>query len=395
MGEFVGFCALLMSLVAMSTDSILPALTTIGRELGVADENRAQLVISALFLGLGLGQMVYGPLSDRFGRRPAIQAGLALFLLGSVLSILSDSFLMMLAGRVLQGLGVAGPRIVTVAMVRDRYAGAAMARIMSLVMSLFVLVPVVAPTVGQVIFSLASWRWIFGVLLVVALIGWAWLLLRHPETLKPEHRRPLSLASIARGAAETFRNRRSAGYALASGLLVGAFLGFLNSVAQMFQEQYGLGALFPLYFAALALALGSASLLNSQLVMRFGMRWLTRVAITGVVISSSTFFLVALVLGGHPPLWALMLFLLSVFFCVGLLFGNLNALAMEPLGHIAGIAASTIGTVTMLIAMVLGGGIGFAYDGTVLPMVGGFTLLGMLSFAAMRFAERRRPQAPR
>lgn len=385
--EFVGLCALLISLVALSIDSMLPALSTIGRELGAADDNQAQFVLSALFLGLGLGQMVYGPLSDRFGRKPAIQVGLALFAIGCVLSILATSFWMMLAGRVLQGLGVAGPRIAAVAMVRDRYAGAAMAEIMSLIVTLFVLVPAVAPAIGQGLLFLGSWRVIFVMLLAVAAICSVWLAVRQPETLKPEHRRPLSATAITAALIETLRNRIAAGYALAAGFLLGAFLGYLNTAAQMFQVQYGLGTLFPAYFAALALAFGSASLLNSRLVMRLGMRPLTRTAIIGVAGFSSLFFLIAAAAGGHPPLWALMLYLLAVFFCVGLLFGNLNALAMEPLGHIAGIAASVIGTITTLLSMLLGALIGLAYDGTVLPLVGGFTLLGALSFAAVRWAE--------
>ncbi|MGI9499570.1 MAG: multidrug effflux MFS transporter [Geminicoccaceae bacterium] len=387
--EFVGLAALLISLVALSIDSMLPALSVIGDELGAGGENRAQFVLSALFLGLGLGQMIYGPLSDRFGRKPAIQAGLALFALGCVLSIFATSFSMMLAGRMLQGLGVAGPRIAMVAMVRDRYAGAAMAEIMSLIMTLFVLVPAVAPAIGQALLLLGSWRVIFVMLLMVALICSVWLAMRQPETLKPEYRRPLSLGVITSATLETCRNRIAAGYALAAGLLFGAFLGYLNTAAQMFQGQYGLGALFPLYFAALALAFGSASLLNSRLVMRLGMKPLTRAAIVGVAGFSTLFFLIAAAAQGHPALWALMLYLLAAFFCVGLLFGNLNALAMEPLGHIAGIAASVIGTVTTLLSMVLGALIGLAYDGTVLPLVGGFAALGSLSFAAMLWAESK------
>jgi len=387
-GEFVALCALFMSLVALSIDSMLPALTTIGAELGASGENRAQFVISALFLGLGLGQLIYGPLSDRLGRKPAIQVGLAVFALGSLLSIFATSFSMMLAGRLLQGLGVAGPRIVTVAMVRDRFSGEEMARIMSLIMTLFVLVPAVAPAIGQTLLFLVSWRGIFGLLLVVALICWTWLTLRHPETLKPEHRRPFSIRAISAGMIETCRCRTAAGYALAGGLLIGSFLGFLNTAAQLFQGQYDVGVMFPAYFATLALSLGSASLLNSRLVMRLGMRALTRFAISGVMMISFPFFLIALALAGHPPLWALMLYLLAVFFCVGLLFGNLNALAMEPLGHIAGVAASTIGSVTTLMAMALGALIGLAYNGTVLPLIGGFAILGALSYGAMLWAGR-------
>ncbi|MGI9487841.1 MAG: multidrug effflux MFS transporter [Geminicoccaceae bacterium] len=383
-------CALLMSLVALSIDSMLPALTTIGAELGAGSENRAQLVVSAFFLGLGLGQMFYGPLSDRFGRKPAIQVGLGIFVLGSVLAIFSTSFPMMLAGRLLQGLGVAGPRIVTVAMVRDLYSGAAMARIMSLVMTLFILVPTVAPAIGQTILLLVSWRWIFGVLLVVALIGWVWLAARQAETLKPEYRRPFSTIAITRGLVETFRCRIAIGYALATGMVTGAFFAFLGTAAQMLQVQYDLGVLFPAFFAVLALTQGGAFLLNSRLVMRFGMKLLTRIAIIGVIVAASAFFLAAAAAGGHPPLWSLMLYLLFTFFCVGLLFGNLNALAMEPLGHLAGIAASVIGTVTTLLSTLLGALIGLAYNGTVLPLVGGFATLGTFSLAAMLWAEGKK-----
>ncbi|MEM9439654.1 MAG: multidrug effflux MFS transporter [Pseudomonadota bacterium] len=376
-------------MVALSIDSMLPALRTIGAELEAGSDNRAQFTVSAFFLGLGLGQMFYGPLSDRIGRKPAIQAGLGIFVLGSILSIVASSFTMILVGRILQGLGAAGPRIVTVAMVRDRFSGAEMAKILSLVMALFLLVPTVAPAIGQAILMVASWRWIFGLLLAVAVTGWLWLVFRQPETLKPEFRRPFSFGTIIRGVVETFRIRATTGYALAAGLILGAFLGFLNTAAQMLQGQYGLGALMPFYFGALALTQGGASLVNSRLVMRFGMRPLTRVAITGVILCSTLFFLVAATMDGHPPFWSLMTYLLLIFFFVGLLFGNLNALAMEPLGHMAGVGASAIGTVTTLMAMVLGASIGLLYNNTVLPLTGGFALLGFLSLLVMLWAGRQ------
>jgi len=389
-GEFIALAALLISLVALSIDSMLPALAVMGEELGAASENQAQLVVSALFLGLGIGQMIYGPLSDRFGRRPMIQIGLVLFGVGCLLSLMATSFSMMLAGRVLQGLGIAGPRIVTVAMVRDRYKGAAMAEIMSLIMTLFILVPAIAPMLGQGLLLISSWRLIFTVLLAAAVISFIWLTLRQPETLAPSNRRSLSPAMLATGVLEIARNRTSSGYILATGLIFGAFLGYLNSAAQIFQVQYGLGAWFPIFFGSIALAFGCASLLNARLVMRIGMRALTRRAILGVITTSLAFLLLAWMTAGHPPLPAFMLYLLIVFFCIGVLFGNLNALAMEPLGHIAGIAASVIGTVTTLLSLVLGALIGLAYDGTVLPLIAGFAILSALSYPAMRFADSGR-----
>lgn len=391
-GEFVALAAFLTSLVALSIDSMLPALEAIGNELNAGGQNRPQLVLSALFLGLAVGQMIYGPLSDRFGRKPMIQAGLALFALGSVLSLVATSFSMMLVGRLLQGLGVAGPRILTVAMVRDRYEGVAMAEITSLIMTLFILVPVVAPALGQGLLFLGSWRLIFAALLASGIVAGLWLTLRQPETLPLANRRPLSLRSLGDGTLQTFRSRTAAGYMVAAGLVIGAFLGYLNSAAQIFQAQYGLGALFPLYFAALALALGLASLLNSRLVRRFGMRLLIKTAIVGVIGVSLAFLVVASTTSGRPPLWTLMLYLLATFFCLGLLFGNLNALALEPLGHVAGIAASVIGTATTLISTALGALIGLAYDGTVLPVVGGFALLGLIAFPIMRWADGDCPE---
>ena len=387
---FLGLVTLLMSLVAMSIDIMLPALSVIGEELGVAHPNDAQLIVSALFFGLACGQMIYGPLSDHYGRKPMIQLGLFLFILGSLLSILATSFTMMLLGRVLQGFGIAGPRIVSVAMVRDRYQGDAMARAMSLILTVFVLVPLIAPALGQGLLLIGHWRLIFVALLVIAAIAWVWLWYRQPETLAKNQRLPLSLTSMVAATVETLRHPVALGYTLAAGLIFGAFLGYLNSAAQVFQIQYGLGALFPFYFSVLSLAFGAATLLNARLVMRFGMQALAKRAIIGLTGISLLFFLIALALGGHPPLWSLMVYLMATFFAVGMLFGNFNALAMEPLGHIAGVAAGVIGTLTTLVSLLLGGMIGYAYDGTVRPLAAGFALLGFLSLMAMLWAEHGR-----
>jgi len=384
--------ALLMSLVALSIDMMLPALSVIGQELGVKHENEAQLVLSALFLGLAFGQMIYGPLSDRFGRKPLIQAGLLLFMLGSLLSILAGSFSLMLIGRMLQGFGIAGPRIVSVAMVRDRYSGDAMARVTSLIMTIFILVPLVAPALGQGLMLLGHWRLIFIALLAVALAASAWLHFLQPETLAKDRRLPLSFKVIYGAAVETVSHPVALGYTVAAGLIFGAFLGYLNSAAQILQIQYGLGLLFPLYFSGLAFAFGAATLLNARLVMRLGMKSLARTAIIGLTVTSMLYLGVTLTLGGHPPLWSLMIYLVLTFFAIGMLFGNFNALAMEPLGHIAGVAAGIIGTLTTFTSVLLGGFIGSIYDGTIIPITSGFAVLGLLSLIAMLLAERSRPQ---
>ena len=389
-GEFVARTALTISLVALSIDAMLPALQQIGADLGVQRRNDAQLVISALFLGLAFGQMIYGPISDSTGRKPPIYFGFALFILGCLLSAAATSFTVMLAGRFLQGLGAAGPRIVMIALVRDGYEGRAMARIMSLVMAVFVLVPALAPGIGQVILMVAHWRAIFGVLLALALASLVWFAFRQPETLLANRRAPFSVLLIGRAIRETCTHRTSLGYTIAAGLIFGAFIGFLNSAQQIFQGQYGLGKLFPLYFAVLALSIGSASVVNSRLVMRFGMRRLSGLALSALSGLSLTFFGIAWAAAGAPPLWALMAYLMAAFFCIGILFGNFNALAMDPLGHIAGVAASVIGSLTTFISLLLGMAVGLAYDGTVLPLVGGFAALGIASIAVMRFVERGR-----
>ena len=296
----------------------------------------------------------------------------------------------MLLGRFLQGIGAAGPRIVTIAIVRDRYEGRAMARIMSSVMAVFILVPALAPGIGQVILMVASWRAIFGVFLAVAVIAVTWFGTRQPETLPLARRASFSPRRIVIAAAEVCTHRVALGYTIAAGLTFGALVGYLTSAAQIFQDQYGQGARFPLYFAALALAIGVASWCNSRLVMRFGMRLLSRIAARGFGGLALGFFGFALVTGGQPPLGALMAYLGAAFFCLGILFGNFNALAMEPLGHIAGVAASVVGSLTTFISLLLGTLIGRSYDGTVLPLIGGFAILGLGTLAAMRWAERGR-----
>ena len=334
--------------------------------------------------------MVYGPLSDSIGRKPAIHAGLLLFIIGCLMSILATNFTVMLAGRVLQGLGAAGPRSVIVALVRDRYEGRAMARIMSLVMAVFIMVPALAPGIGQIILMVAHWRAIFGFLLAVAAISLVWFALRQPETLPPERRVKFSPSRIVQAVRETCGSRVAFGYTVTSGLIFGAFVGYLNSAQQIFQIKYGLGALFPLYFAVLALSIGAASLLNGRLVMRHGMRRLSAWAL-GLLTGLSLAFLVpATLAAGVPPLWALMTYLVGAFFCIGMLFANFSALAMEPLGHIAGVGAAVVGSLTTVISMILGTIIGQAYDGTVLPLIAGFALLGLAAIAVMRWAESGR-----
>jgi DHA1 family bicyclomycin/chloramphenicol resistance-like MFS transporter len=366
---------------------MLPALPQIGSDLGVVNPNDRQLVVSILFLGSALGQLFFGPLSDRTGRKPAIYAGYFLFICGSLVSMFSANFPVMLLGRILQGLGLSAPRAVTLALVRDQYEGRRMARLMSFVMTVFILVPMIAPTIGQGILLFAGWRSIFGSFLFFALITIVWFASRIPETLAVEKRIPFSLQRISNSIREILKIRPAIGYTLAAGLINGAFLGYLNLSQQIFQEQYALGELFPLIFATISLALGSASFLNARLVMRYGMTRLVRLAL-GIVFTLAVVFLgISVLLAGQPPLWAFMAYLMVSFFCTGIIFGNINALAMQPLGHLAGIGAAVVGSLSTLIAMLLGMLIGRSYDGTVLPLVIGMAVLTGLSIFVVRWAE--------
>ncbi|MFN2172028.1 MAG: multidrug effflux MFS transporter [Candidatus Promineifilaceae bacterium] len=385
--EFVIILSLMMSLTALATDAMLPALPQIGADLQVQSANSRQLVVSSLFLGLALGQLFFGPLSDKTGRKPGIYGGLSLFVLGSLISVFSVSFPMMLAGRFLQGTGVSAPRAVGLALVRDRFEGRAMARVMSFVTTVFILVPMIAPSMGQALLLFTGWRSIFGAFVLLAIITLIWFGLRMPETLAPEDRAPFSLRRILTAMGEIFRTRPALGFTVTAGFISGAHLGYLNSSQQIFQEEYGLGELFPIYFAVIALSIGLASFLNARMVMRFGMHFLVKwalITMLGLAIISAA---VSLVTGGQPPLWFLMIYLMMTFFTVGVLFGNQNALAMEPLGRIAGVGAAVVGSLSTFISVPIGTLIGQSYNGTVLPLVIGMAAMAGLSLIVYYWIE--------
>ncbi len=388
--EFITLMALTFSLIAMSIDGMLPALGDIAHELGAADPNDRQLVLTAFFAGLTVGQFIYGPISDSTGRKPAMYAGIGCFIAGGLICAFTTDFTLMLLGRVLQGFGAAGPRIVGMAMVRDLFVGRSMARIMSFVMTVLILVPVLAPSIGQLILLVADWRMIFLVLAIVGILDFLWLATRQPETLAKSERVPLSIARILRSAWEALSHRRTLGYTLATGFIFGAVISYLGTSQQIFQDQYGTGQLFGVYFGLLAAGIGVASFANARLVMRFGMRNLSKWALRTSCLSSLAFLPFALLLDGHPPFWAFMAYMTVLFFCNGLQFSNYSALAMEPMGHIAGVAAAVIGSVSNLIAVATGSPIGRLYDGTVIPLVAGFAGLGVGAWLAVEWAERDR-----
>lgn len=384
--------AFLISIGAMGTDLMLPALDTIGRDLSVADANDTHFVVTSFFLGMAVGQLIVGPLSDSLGRKPAIYLGYGIFVAGCFLSMFAENWTVMLIGRTLQGLGAAAPRIVTVALVRDQYEGRAMARILSIVMAVFILVPILAPAMGQGLIYLGGWRMTFIGLAVFAVVATVWLAARQPETLPANLRRSFQAASIWNGIREILGSRIALGYTMATGLMYGVFVGYLGSAQQIFAITFGVGDLFVIYFAISAASIGAASLLNARLVLGLGMRRLNGIALVCMTVLSFGFWALLSVFDGIPPLSLFLVWQLATFFCVGIIFGNLNALSLEPLGHMAGLGAAFVGSISTFLSLPLAWAIGHLFDGTVFPLVAGFAILGLATCFVVVWTDR--PQFP-
>ncbi len=385
--EFICLMAAMVSVMALSTDIMLPALSTIGLDLKVAKPNDVQLIVSSLFLGYAAGQLFVGPLSDTLGRRPVIIGGYIIFIVGCLLSIFATNLAIMLMGRVLQGFGGAAPRIVTIAIIRDTYEGRDMARTMSFVMSVFILVPAIAPSIGQAMIAVSGWRMTFGFLLLVASLTLVWFTSRQAETLATNNRRPFSVASLAMGTKEAFQYRATLGYTLAITVVLAAFIGYLSSAQQIFKTVFEIEHLFPLIFGGTSLAMGAAFLTNAKLVMRHGMAKLVSYASLGLTLAALPLLIAWILFDASPTLMVFIIWLVITKFCVGLLFGNLNALAMQPVGHMAGLGAALIGFVSTILAIPVGWLIGWLFDGTVLPLVGGFACLGAAAVAITAFCR--------
>ncbi|PIR32091.1 MAG: Bcr/CflA family drug resistance efflux transporter [Alphaproteobacteria bacterium CG11_big_fil_rev_8_21_14_0_20_44_7] len=389
--EFIVLMALLMSVVAISIDAMLPALGVIGKALEVSHPNQAQYIISSVFIGLAIGQLISGPLSDAVGRKKALFLALSLYLLGSVICFLSGNIELMLFGRFVQGLGASGPYVACMSIVRDKYSGRHMARVMSLVMMIFITVPIIAPALGQGILLLASWRYIFALYILYSSLVMVWVAFRLEETLPEENRIAFNLSNITSGIKTVFSNRQTVCYTICMGLIFGALIGDLNSAQQIFQGQFGVGKMFVVYFGLQALAFGVSSLVNSQLVEKFGMRYLSVRAIAIMTILSALFLLAHYFV--DIQFWMFFLYGMALLFCFGILFGNLNALALEPMGDIAGLASAIIGSSSSVIAIISGTIIGQMYDGTLIPIVSGFLILGMLSWGVMFFFDKEAKQS--
>ncbi len=376
--EFVTLMAALMSIVALSIDALLPALPEIGSALGVVNTNDNQLLITMIFLGLGFGQLIFGPLSDSFGRKPIVYAGFVVFIIATIICVTTKSFEMMIVGRILQGVGLSSPRTIAIAMVRDSYSGDYMAKILSIVVMVFILVPVIAPTLGQFLLNFYNWESIFYVNLLFGSLVMLWFWRRQPETLTDSNRIKFSGRLFINGAKEFFKHKHAVAFTFVSGFMTGSFMVYLSTSQQIFEQQYNLKELFPYIFASLAIAVGLATFLNSRLVVKYGMY---RIAFTGTIsyVIISALFIVFFHSGVNPSIGVLLGFFALQFFSIGLLFGNLRALAMEPLGHIAGIGAAINGFISTVMAVPIANYIGSFVTDSVLPLFIGFLIFGVLS----------------
>ena len=384
--EFVALIAMMMALNALAIDMMLPALPAIGEALSVASENSRQWVITAYLLGFGVAQLIYGPLADRYGRKPVLMVGLGLYVLFSVAAAFTTTFEALILARLGTGLGAAALRVLAVSIVRDRYSGRTMARVMSLSFLVFLGVPILAPTLGQLVLFVAPWRWIFGVLALAGSGFMVWALIRLPETLAPENRLPIRLGRIAEAFRAVLSDRLSVGYTLAMTAITGALFAFINSSQQIFFDVFQQPGLFTTVFGLMAAGIAVASLTNARLVERLGSRRLSHLALIGFITSAAVHAGVAL--SGNESLISFAVLQGLTMFCFGFIAGNFGALAMNNMGRIAGTASSVQGFVSTTFGSLTGFLIGQSFDGTAAPMTIGITTCGILALVAVMVAER-------
>ncbi|WEX11645.1 multidrug effflux MFS transporter [Chelativorans sp. AA-79] len=386
--EFIALAAALMALNAMAIDVMLPGLQQIGAALGVADENSRQFIISAYVAGLGVAQLFYGPVTDRFGRRNPLLFGLAIYVVTAFACAFAPSFGTLLAFRLVQGVGAAATRVIAISMIRDVYGGRRMAEVMSMVMMVFMIIPVVAPSLGQVAMFFGGWPSIFLLIGVMSFLVTMWVLFRLPETLAPEMQRSLSLRTIVEGFRLVVTNRVALCYALATTAIFGALFGFINSAQQIYVEIYHMGDLFPLMFALGAGLMALSSFTNSRFVGRFGMRRLSHGALVGFLLVNGVWL--ALALSGPVPFPLFFVLFSLAMFQFGWVGPNFNSIAMEPLGRVAGTAAAVLGFVTTIGGGLFGALIGQAFDGTLVPLAAGYFTLGAIGLILVLIGERGR-----
>ncbi|MDO9275855.1 MAG: multidrug effflux MFS transporter [Lutibacter sp.] len=389
--EFIALMASLMSIVALAIDALLPALDYIGFSIGITQAVDNQLLITMIFLGLGLGPLFFGPISDSLGRKPVVFMGFGVFIIASLICVFSDSLEMMVAGRILQGIGLSAPRTISIAMVRDTYSGDYMARIMSFITSVFLLVPVIAPAMGKFVLDHYNWQAIFYIQLIFSVLVSFWFWKRQPETLLIEKRIKFSGAIFANGLKELSKSKRTIGFTMISGFVTGSFMVYLSTAQQIFQTQYNLKEQFPYIFAGLSIAIGSATFLNATFVLKYGMEKMVTAALISFF-SVSLLYIVLFLNSANPGINVLLAFFGLQFFAIGFLFGNLRALAMEPIGHIAGIGAAITGFLSTMMAVPISTFIGKFVTATALPLFIGFLISSTMALLILVYLKVTNPQ---
>lgn len=397
--EFVALMAFLMSNVALSIDTILPALPNLGEALQVANENQLQQVIFMLFLGLGVGELFFGTLSDSLGRKPIVYTGVVIFILASILIVFSPDLKTLLFGRVVQGIGLSAARSVCIAIIRDTYKGDRMARIMSFITTIFILVPMIAPLIGQIILKAFNWQAIFYFQIVFIAITITWFSFRQNETLSESNKVKISRHLFKNGVKEYFKFKEPILFTIISGFLNGAFITYLGSSQQIFQGQYQMDEAFPYIFGGLAFSFGVAALTNASLVIKYGMMKLVQTSLyfyLGIafiyllLFSNASQSLFGISYAGNPPIAILIAFLALQFLSLGFISGNLSALAMQPIGHIAGIGAAIFSFTSMTLGVIFAYLIGTFIIYTALPLFIGFLLSGIIAIVIIKYVRSYR-----
>lgn len=386
--EFIALIAALMALNALAIDVMLPALPAMGEALGVAHENERQYVLTSYLIGFGIAQLFFGPISDRFGRRMPLIVGLVIYIVAAALATIAPNFLTLLVLRFIQGMGAAATRVVGQSAVRDRFSGRAMAEVMSLIFMVFMAIPVIAPSIGQLLLFTGHWEMIFLFMAGLAAAITVWAYLRLAESLTEDNRRPLHPRVIAEGFGLVFSNRSAFFYGVSSIFIMGALFGFIGTAQQIYVDIYGLGAWFPVAFAAVAGLMAVSSFLNSRIVGRFGMRRVTHTALVSFALTSGLWLFLAV--NDMLPFWAFMVVFALTMFSFGMVGSNTQALAMEPLGAVAGTASSVFGFMQTVGGAAIGAWIGTQYDGTVVPTAAGYFILALVAIGCILIAEKGR-----
>ena len=386
--EFVVLMAMIMALQAAAIDAMLPALGHIANDLGVGDPNRRQLVIGVFLFGAGIGSLFPGSLADRFGRRPVLFAALSAFIVLSLACALVTDFTTLIVLRFVQAVASAGISVLPSAIVRDRFSGDRMARAVSTITVVFMIVPMIAPNFGQAVMLVASWRWIFGALAVLGLVVGLWAWLRLPETLRPEFRQPVNPRALMGNMAEAARNRAAFGYVIGGALVSGAMFSYLNIAQQLIAEHFGAAREFPLLFAAMALAMAAANFSNARIVERFGARRVSHTALlTFIAVSLVQVYAAYL---PHQTLWQFLPLMALNICLIGFIGANFSSIALQPFARMAGAAASFQAFLRMAAGAALGSLVGQAYDNSARPLAWALLLCGLFALGGVMFSEKGR-----